>query len=285
MTTYHTIDVGGLDLFYRQAGPPDAPSILLLHGFPSSSAQFQPLINHLSDRFRLIAPDYPGFGQSEALAGKALTFDFLADVIGNFIEKIGLEHTSLYMFAFGGPVGLRLATRNPELVDSLIIQNANTYEEGFGPAFGAIQQLWGNPESAEATLRPFFTIEGTRSQYVTGVPALTEVNPDGWTVDQAYLDRPGRHRGMQDLLLDFPSNVALYPAWQEFLRTTRPPTLIVWGENDLFFTPAGAHAYLADVPEAELHLYPTGHFALATHAAEIAARIRSFLTSRAPVHS
>lgn len=285
MTTYQTIDVGELDLFYREAGAADAPSILLLHGFPSSSAQFQPLLDRLSDRFRLIAPDYPGFGQSEPPAGRALTFDFLADVIESFVVKLGLQRTSLYMFAFGGPVGLRLATRNPQLVESLIVQNANTYEAGFGPAFAAIQQLWADPESADVTLRPLFTIAGTRSQYLTGVPEAARVNPDSWTIDQAYLDRPGRHRGMRDLLLDFPSNVALYPEWQQFLRARRPPTLVVWGENDLFFTAEGARAYLADVPDAELHLYPTGHFALATHAEEIATRIASFLTRHAPARS
>jgi pimeloyl-ACP methyl ester carboxylesterase len=285
MTSYQTIDVGGLDLFYREAGPRDAPSVLLLHGFPSSSAQFQPLIDRLSDRFRLIAPDYPGFGGSEAPAGKPLTFDYLADAVESFIGKIGLGRAALYMFAFGGPVGLRLATRNPELVESVIIQNANAYEEGFGPAFGAIQGLWADPKNAAVTLRPFLTIEGTKSQYVAGVVEPSSLNPDTWTLDQAYHERPGRAQGMLDLLLDFPSNVALYRSWQEFLRERRPPALIVWGENDLFFPAAGAHAYLADLPEAELHLYPTGHFALATHAEEIAADIRAFLTRRSASQS
>lgn len=279
-TTYRTIDVDGSEIFYREAGPADGPVLLLLHGFPSSSAQYQPLIDELSDRVRLIAPDYPGFGLSPALAGTS-TFERLTDVIEAFVDELRLERVSIYMFDFGGPVGFRLATRRPDLVESFVIQNANAYEEGLGPATAGLQPLWADPVHGEAAVQPFLTLEGTRTQYVSGVPSEDELSPDLWTLDQYYLDQPGRDRVMLDLLKDYPGNLALYPSWHEYLRERRPRTLIVWGGNDPFFTADGARAYLKDLPDAELHLFDTGHFALATHLEEIAPRIRDFVMAAA----
>lgn len=276
MTTYRTVSAGEHQLFYREAGPADASTLLLLHGFPTSSTQYQPLIDRLSDRFHLIAPDYPGFGLSPALDGTS-TFDRLTDAVELFVDAVGVERATLYMFDFGGPVGMRLATRRPELVEGLVIQNANAYEAGLGPALEGLQPLWNDPVSGEAAVRPFLSLEGTKTQYVSGVAAPESLNPDLWTLDQYYLDRPGTDRVMLDLLKDYTSNLALYPSWHTYLREHQPPTLIAWGANDPFFTAAGARAYLADVPGAQLHLFDTGHFALATHVEEIAALVAGFV--------
>jgi pimeloyl-ACP methyl ester carboxylesterase len=276
MTDYKTVDLGGRELFYREAGDNDAPTLLLLHGFPTSSAQYQTLIDRLAGRFHLVAPDYPGFGQSKALEGTS-TFDRLTDTIEQFVDALGIEQATLYMFDFGGPVGLRLATRRPGLVEGLIVQNANAYEAGFGPAVAGLQPLWDDPVNGEAEVRPFLSLEGTKSQYLTGVLAPELVNPDLWTLDQYYLDQPGRDRVMLDLLKDYPTNVGLYPSWHDYLRVEQPPTLIVWGANDPFFTADGARAYLTDLPDARLRLFNTGHFALATHVDEIAQAITDFV--------
>ena len=280
MTAYRTVDVDGVDVFYREAGDPSAQTLLLLHGFPTSSAQYQVLIDHLADRFRLIAPDYPGFGQTEPLDGTT-TFDRLADVIERFVEIVGLERYALYVFDFGAPVGFRLATRHPDRVDALIVQNGNAYEAGIGPNLAGLAPYWEDRVAAEPAVRGFLQLEATRSQYVEGVPDAGSVNPDLWTLDQHFLDVPGRDQVMLDLIYDYTSNLTLYPAWHAYLREHQPPTLIAWGANDRYFVAEGARAYLDDLPDAELHLLDTGHFALATHAAEIAELIAAFHTRHA----
>jgi pimeloyl-ACP methyl ester carboxylesterase len=278
MTTYRTIDVEGIDVFYREAGDPSRQTLLLLHGFPTSSTQYEGLIERLADHFHLVAPDYPGFGYTPALAGPS-TFDRLADVVGAFVERVGLATYALYVFDFGAPVGFRLATRAPERVDALIVQNGNAYEAGIGPNLAGLAPYWEDRVAAEPAAREFLTLESTRAQYLEGVVDPTRVNPDLYTFDQRFLDLPGRDRVMLDLFYDYAGNVALYPAWQAYLREHRPPTLITWGENDRYFVADGARAFLADVPDADLQLLDTGHFALATHADAIAAHIARFLSA------
>jgi pimeloyl-ACP methyl ester carboxylesterase len=278
MTAYRTIEVGGSEIFYREGGDPMAATLLLLHGFPSSSAQYDRLMERLAGRYHVIAPDYPGFGRSPAPAGTT-TFDRLADVIDRFTEAKRLDRFSLYMFDFGSPVGFRIATRHPERVQGLVLQNGNAYEVGLGPGMQALQPYWNDRGANEAAIRGFLTLDATRSQYVDGVADPTGINPDLWELDQRYLELPGRDQVMLDLLYDYQTNVALYPAWQEYLRTYSPPALLPWGRNDAFFPPAGARAYLADLPDAELHLLDTGHFATATHNDEIAGLISAFLDS------
>jgi pimeloyl-ACP methyl ester carboxylesterase len=251
---------------------------LLLHGFPSSSAQYDQLMQRLAGSFRVIAPDYPGFGRSPALTGTT-TFDRLADVIDAFTEVVCLDRFSLYMFDFGAPVGFRIATRHPERVQGLVLQNGNAYEVGLGPGMQALEPYWKDRAANEAAVRGVLTLEATRSQYLDGVVDPTSVNPDLWELDQRYLELPGRDQVMLDLLHDYQNNVTSYPAWQDYLRTYRPPALLPWGRNDAFFPPEGARAYLEDLPDAELHLLDTGHFATATHNLEIAQLISAFLQS------
>jgi pimeloyl-ACP methyl ester carboxylesterase len=283
MTSYRTIDVKGSEIFYREGGDPSAATILLLHGFPSSSAQYERLMQGLAGSFHVIAPDYPGFGRSPTLMGT--TFDRIADLADAFTEAVGLDRFSLYLFDFGAPVGLRIATRHPERVQALVLQNGNAYEVGLGPGMRALEPYWRDRAANEAAIRGFLTPEATRSQYVDGVPDPTSVNPDLWELDQRYLELPGRDQVMLDLLYDYQSNIGLYPVWQQYLRTYTPPALLAWGRNDAFFPPEGARAYLDDLPEAELHLLDTGHFATATHSIEITQLISAFLRSRlqAPV--
>ena len=276
MTTYRTIQVDDREVFYRQAGDPAAPTLLLLEGFPSSSAQYERLIGHLADRYQLLAPDYPGFGRSPALNGET-TFDRLADVVDAFTQALELKRFSLYVFDFGAPIGFRLATRQPERIQSLVIQNGNAYEVGLGPKMQGLKPYWTDRAGNEAVVRHFLQLDVTRSQYIDGVPDPATVNPDLWELDQRYIDLPGRDRVMLDLLFDYQSNVALYPGWQQYLRTHQPPALLAWGKNDAFFPEAGARAYLQDLPSAELHLLDTGHFATATHSKEIAELIETFL--------
>jgi pimeloyl-ACP methyl ester carboxylesterase len=276
MTAYRTIDVQGQELFYREAGDPQDPTLLLLEGFPSSSAQYEQLIDHLADRYHLIAPDYPGFGRSPALDGET-TFDRLTDAIEAFTEAKGLERYSLYMFDFGAPVGFRLATRHPDRVETLVLQNGNAYEIGLGPNMQGLKPYWADRAAHEDAMRGVLQLETTRSQYVDGVPDPATVNPDLWELDQHYMELPGRDRVMLDLLYDYQSNVTLYPGWHAYLRTHQPPTLLPWGKNDDYFPEAGARAYLEDLPDAELHLLDTGHFATATHSREIAELIAAFL--------
>jgi pimeloyl-ACP methyl ester carboxylesterase len=275
MTAYRRVDVDGVEVFYREAGQLGAPTLLLLHGFPTSSTQYRELIDRLSNRFHLVAPDYPGFGYTEPLAGTT-TFDRLADILDGFTQAVGLDHFGLYVFDFGAPVGFRLATRHPERVDLLIVQNGNAYEVGIGPNLAGLAPYWEDRDAAEPAARGFLQLDATRAQYVEGVADPESVSPDLWTLDQYFLDLPGRDRVMLDLFYDYRSNVALYPAWQSYLRERQPATLIAWGANDRYFVAEGARAYLADVPDAELHLLDTGHFALATHAEEIAELIAAF---------
>jgi pimeloyl-ACP methyl ester carboxylesterase len=280
MTVYRTTRVDGAEVFYREAGEPAARTLLLLHGFPSSSAQYQRLMDRLEDRYHVIAPDYPGFGQSPPLEGTT-TFDRIADVIERFTAAHGLDRFSLYMFDFGAPVGFRLATRRPERVEGLVLQNGNAYENGLGPGMQALKPYWQDRAANEDAIRGFLQLEATRSQYVDGVADTTTVNPDLWELDQRYLELPGRDRVMLDLLYDYQTNVALYPRWQDYMRANQPPALLAWGQNDLFFPPAGAVAYLHDLPDAKLHLLDTGHFATATHTEEIAQLVAAFLDSNA----
>jgi pimeloyl-ACP methyl ester carboxylesterase len=281
MTGHRTVDVNGVEVFYREAGDPAAQTLLLLHGFPTSSTQYQELIDRLADRFHLVAPDYPGFGYTEPLDGTT-TFERLADVLDGFVHAVGLDRYALYLFDFGAPVGFRLATRHPERVDALIIQNGNAYEAGIGPNLAGLAPYWEDRQAAEPAVRGFLQLEATRAQYIEGVADPATVNPDLWTLDQHFLDLPGRDQVMLDLIYDYTSNVALYRTWQAYLREHQPPTLITWGANDQYFVADGARAYLTDVPEAELHLLDTGHFALATHLDEIAELIAAFHAEHTP---
>jgi pimeloyl-ACP methyl ester carboxylesterase len=280
MTTYQHATVDGHRIFYREAGPKTAPTILLLHGFPTSSHMFRELIPALADRYHLVAPDLPGFGFSDAPDRKRFryTFESLAKIIDGFTRAIGLERYVIYVFDYGAPVGLRLALANPERVTAIISQNGNAYEEGLSQGWNPIQKYWKEPTSENrAALREFLTPEATRSQYLYGVADETLVAPEAYKLDSALLARPGNEDIQLDLFLDYASNVALYPQFQQYLRIQRPPLLAVWGLNDPFFLPAGAEAFQRDNPRAEVHFYDTGHFALETHAREIALAIRDFL--------
>ena len=277
---YRTADVDGLDVFYREAGQSGAPALLLLHGFPSSSHMFRDLIPRLADRFRLIAPDLPGFGRS-ALPPRetfAYTFDNLTKVIGRFTEVVGLDRFALYIFDYGAPIGLRLALAKPDAITAIITQNGNAYEEGLSQGWDPIRRYWRDASDANRqALRELLTPESVRWQYTHGVPDPERVSPDGSTLDSHYLERPGADEAQLDLFLDYASNVALYPAFQAYFREHRPPLLAIWGRNDPFFLPPGAEAYRRDIPAADVRLLDTGHFALETHAGEIAEAIRGFL--------
>jgi pimeloyl-ACP methyl ester carboxylesterase len=281
LISYRTTQVDGLPIFYREAGDPQAPAVLLLHGFPTSSHMFRNLIPELAGQFRVVAPDLPGFGFSGAPDHESFpyTFEHLAEIIGKFTEQVGLAKFALYVFDYGAPVGFRLALNHPERVTALISQNGNAYEEGLSQEWAPIRALWNQAtkENREA-LRSFFSPEATRFQYTSGVEdADRRIAPEAIALDQALLDRPQSAEIQLDLLSDYKSNVALYPKFQQYFRTQRPPTLAVWGRNDPFFLPAGAEAYRRDNPDARVVFYDTGHFALETHAAEIGAEIRTFL--------
>jgi pimeloyl-ACP methyl ester carboxylesterase len=279
---HRRVTVDGLEIFYREAGPADAPTILLLHGFPSSSHMFRHLIPALADGLRLIAPDYPGFGFScyPTPVDFPYTFASIARVMDRFTQAIGLHRYGLYIQDYGAPVGLRLALLHPERVSSLVVQNGNAYVEGLSDAWEPLRIYWRDPSPAHReALREWLTLEGTRQQYVAGVPQteLALVGPETWTLDWSLLTRPGAIEKQLDLLGDYQHNVALYPAFQAFFREHRPPTLIAWGRYDPFFTVAGATAYTRDLPDAELHLLDASHFALETRGPEIAALIRKFV--------
>src|SRR5690348_6696467 len=280
MTKHQHAAVDGLKIFYREAGPANAPTILLLHGFPTSSHMFRNLIPALADCYHVVAPDLPGFGFSDAPDREQFhyTFERLAKVIARFTEAIGLNRFAIYVFDYGAPVGLRLALAHPERITTIISQNGNAYEEGLSQGWNPIQKYWQGPTAENrAALRAFLTLEATRWQYVHGVQDETLIAPEAWELDSALLARPGNDEIQLDLFLDYASNVALYPKFQEYFRSNRPPLLAVWGKNDPFFLPEGAEAFKRDNPDAEVHFYDTGHFALETHAAEIAAAIRDFL--------
>ncbi|GAB3864762.1 alpha/beta fold hydrolase [Micromonospora andamanensis] len=278
-TTHRHLDVDGVRVFYRESLPEraDSPVLLLLHGFPSASHQFRRLIDVLGSRYRLIAPDYPGFGHTHAPDGFTYSFDGLADVTEGFVRRLGLDRFVMYVFDFGAPVGFRLAERHPEWVAGLVVQNGNAYAEGLSD--GARDFIALRPESpgAEATIRDLLTITGTRGQYESGVADPDLIAPDGWILDQHFLDLPGRKEAQVALAFDYHSNVQCYDRWQAWLRMHTPPTLITWGSNDPFFPEPGARAYLQDVPDAELHLFDTGHFALETHLPQVAPLIADFL--------
>jgi pimeloyl-ACP methyl ester carboxylesterase len=277
---YLTQRVGDVDVFYREAGRIDAPILLLLHGFPTASHMFRDLIPELATRYRVIAPDLPGFGQTKAPARGTFTytFDALAQVVGGFVDALSLTRYALYIFDYGAPVGLRLATQYPERVSAIVSQNGNAYVEGFSDQWGPWQAYWRDPSAKNRdACRASLTPETIRNwQYGTGADR-SRLSPDGYELDIAYMARPGAHDIQLDLILDYRSNVALYPNFQAYLRTHRPPLLAVWGRHDPAFVPAGALAYRRDLPDAEVHLLDAGHFALETHHAEIAKLMRAFL--------
>ena len=277
---YQTADIDGFKVFYREAGPTSAPKLLLLHGFPSASHMFRDLIPRLSDRFHIIAPDLPGFGQSDMPAREkfAYTFDNLANVIERFTDVVGFDRFAVYVFDYGAPTGFRLATRRPERISAIISQNGNAYEEGLSDGWTPIRAYWQDSSQANRdALRAFLAPETTNWQYTHGVSDPAAVSPDGQSLDNFYLARPGAAEVQLDLFGDYKSNVALYPTFQKYFRDHKPPLLAVWGQNDPFFLPPGAEAFRRDIPGADVRFFDTGHFALETHAKEIAAAIREFL--------
>jgi pimeloyl-ACP methyl ester carboxylesterase len=280
MLRYRNAEANGLKIFYREAGSEKAPTILLLHGFPTCSHMFRNLIPALAERYHVVAPDLPGFGFSEAPDRKKFkyTFENLAKTIGEFVEAIGLERFAIYVFDYGAPVGFRLALANPGKVIAIISQNGNAYEEGLSQGWNPIQKYWKDPSvENRGALREFLKPEATKWQYTFGVKDESLVAPEAYTLDAALLERPGIDEIQLDLFLDYASNVALYPKFQEYFRTRKPPLLAVWGKNDPFFLPLGAEAYRRDVPDAEVSFLDTGHFALETHAPEIAEKVVEFL--------
>jgi len=283
MINYRRTKIDGLEIFYREAGAKAAPAVLLLHGFPTSSHMFRNLIPALADRYHVVAPDLPGFGFTDAPDRRQFKYSFehLAQVIARFTEAIDLDRFAIYVFDYGAPVGLRLALAHPERITAIISQNGNAYEEGLSEGWNPIQRYWKDPTAENrAALREFLTPQATKWQYTHGVPDATLVAPEAYELDSALLARPGIDEIQLDLFLDYASNVALYPKFQEYFRTKRPPLLAVWGKHDPFFLPPGAAAYKRDNPAAEVHFYDSGHFALETHASEIAAAIRDFLSRK-----
>jgi pimeloyl-ACP methyl ester carboxylesterase len=277
---YRAADVNGLKNSYREAGRTDAPTLLLLHGFPTAGHMFRDLIPLLADRFHLVAPDLPGFGQSDLSSRLKFnyTFENLAETIDHFIGNIGLKRFAIYIFDYGAPVGLRIALRHPERISAIVSQNGNAYEEGLSEGWNPIRAYWQDPSQKNRdALRAFLKPETTVWQYTHGVSDPTTVSPDGYSLDNFYLTRPGADEPQLDLFGDYKSNVALYPAFQKYFRDLKPPLLAVWGKNDPFFLPAGAEAFKRDIPGARVRFFDTGHFALETHAAEIAESIRDFL--------
>lgn len=276
-----TVKIDGLDIFYREAGPKDAPTVLLLHGFPTSSHMFRDLIPALADRYHVVAPDYPGFGYSSAPSVDEFeyTFDNLARIVEKFTERLELESYSLYLMDYGAPVGYRLAAKYPERVQSLIIQNGNAYDEGIdNPFWAPIKEFWKDRTTDRANqLRSLLTLEATKWQYTHGVRNLEAISPDTWTHVQPLLDRPGNQEIQLALFHSYGSNPPLYPEWQAYFRKHQPPAIIVWGKNDAIFPAEGAHPYKRDLKTLEFHLLDTGHFALEEDGAEIATKIRGFL--------
>jgi len=281
MTHYRTIEIDGTSIFYREAGDPERPTLLLLHGFPASSFMYRELIERLADQFHLVAPDYPGFGHSDAPANTefSYSFDHLTDVVEKFTDRLGLGKYGLYMQDFGGPVGFRLASRRPERVTFLVVQNANAYEEGLPDSFwGAVRELWNDPSAANRAkiAQTAMSAEVLEWNYTHGVRDPARINPDSWLLQETLLARPGNQDAMVDLLYDYRTNPPLYPQWQEYFRAHQPPTLAVWGRNDVIFPESGALAFKNDLRHLDLNLLDTGHFALEDHSEEIAAHIKRF---------
>lgn len=284
---HRTITVDGTRIFYREGGPKDAPVLLLLPGFPAASYQYVPLMRKLSDRIHVISPDYPGFGYSDAPAASSAggsfvySFDHIASIIGKFLEAIGQRHFFVYMFDFGAPVGFRIALQHPAWIRGIIAQNGNAYEAGLGPNMQPLHPFWKDRKAHEAEVKGALSFAATRAAHLEGVRDPELVDPDMWTLDQHWLDQPGRAPIMLDLFHDYQTNVAAYPAWQAWLRKQHPPVLLPWGKDDGYFPGAGAKAYLADVPDAELHLLDAGHFALDDHLEEIAHLTADFIARHA----
>jgi pimeloyl-ACP methyl ester carboxylesterase len=280
-TSLHKVEADGVEVFYRAAGDPSAPVVLLLHGFPTSSFMFRELIPRLADQFRVIAPDLPGFGFTEVPEERKYTysFDALARTIEGFTDALGLNRYAIYVFDYGAPTGLRLAMARPDRVTAIVSQNGNAYEAGLSDAWGPIRKYWAEPtaENREVIRQSILTPEGTRWQYTHGVANPESVAPESYTLDAALLERKGNKEIQLDLFLDYASNVKLYPKFQEYFRRSQPPLLAIWGKNDPFFIPAGAEAYKKDLPQAKVQLLDTGHFATETHVVEIAAAMREFL--------
>jgi pimeloyl-ACP methyl ester carboxylesterase len=278
--TYNTLNIDNLEIFYREAGDPNKPTVLLLHGFPTSSHMFRNLIPLLADKYHVVAPDYPGFGYSSApsVGEFSYTFDHLANIIEKFTFAKGLKKYSLYLQDYGAPVGYRLAVKYPERVQALIVQNGNAYEEGLRGFWNPLKAYWENSTEENANkLRDFLKVEATKWQYTHGTRNPNQISPDTWTFDQALLDRPGNQEIQLKLFLDYGSNPALYPKWQAYFRKHQPPTLIVWGKNDQIFPAEGAEPYKRDLKNIEFHLLETGHFALEEEGDRIAQLIQSFL--------
>ncbi|MDG4885538.1 alpha/beta hydrolase [Mesorhizobium sp. WSM4884] len=277
---FRTVDVDGLNVFYREAGDAGRPTLLLLHGFPSASHMFRDLIPELAGRYHVVAPDLPGFGMTEQPARDQFAYKFenLSNVIGRFTEVIGIDKFALYVFDYGAPIGFRLAVKDPDRITAIVTQNGNTYLEGVSDAFAPVQAYWKEPTQANRdALRGFLTPQTTLFQYTHGVADPSLISPDGRNLDDFYLSRPGNDEIQLDLLLDYQSNVALYDTIQAYLRQYQPPVLAIWGEKDPFFIPAGAEAFKRDVPSADVRFVDSGHFALETHAREIGAAMREFL--------
>lgn len=281
-TFIRRIAADGVTIFYREAGPPDAPVLLLLHGFPASSFMYRDLIPRLADRYRVIAPDLPGFGFTEVPAARQYrySFDALAKTMLAFTDALRLERYALYVFDYGAPTGFRLALERPDRVTAIVSQNGNAYEEGLGDAWAPIQRYWREPTQANReAVRAELSPDGLRTQYTYGVPHPEEIAPEGYTLDAAMIARPGNMEIQLDLFLDYAGNVKLYPAFQEYFRKWQPPLLAIWGKFDPFFVPAGAEAYLRDNPNATVQLLDTGHFATETHVDRIADAMRQFLAA------
>lgn len=281
-TSIHRVEADGVSIFYREAGPRDAPVVLLLHGFPTSSFQYRHLIPRLADRYRVIAPDLPGFGFTEVPAARRYkhTFDALAESIAAFTDVLNLKRYALYVFDYGAPTGFRLAMARPERVTAIVSQNGNAYEEGLGDAWAPIQRYWRQPtqENRDA-IRKVLNLEGMRHEYSSGIPNPELIAPEGYTLDAALLARPGNVDIQLDLFLDYANNVKLYPDFQEYFRKRKPPLFAIWGKHDPYFIPPGAEAFRRDIPDAKVEFLDTGHFALETHLEEIALAMRKFLAS------
>jgi len=281
VTSVHKVEADGVEVFYRAAGDPSAPVLLLLHGFPASSFMFRELIPRLADQYRVIAPDLPGFGFTNVPEKRDYRYSFeaLARTLEAFTDALGLKRYAIYVFDYGAPTGFRLAMNHPERITAIISQNGNAYEEGLGDAWGPIRKYWSasTAENREVLRQNILTLEGTRWQYSHGVAKPDGITPESYTLDAALMERPGNKEIQLDLFLDYASNVKLYPKFQEYFRTAKPPLLAIWGKNDPFFIPAGAEAFRKDLPNAQVQLLDTGHFAIETHVVEITAAIKEFL--------